>query len=90
MDSWDVHEEDGFTKPQPVSGGGPIVKEIKPKKKNYGISIEKFEWACRLYQIPDEEAMDALSWVGVAVQAANEAPDLELQAMRRERFSRNY
>lgn len=86
MDSWDVHEEDGFKAPQPISGGGPIVKEVKPKKKNYGISIEKFEWACRLYQIPDEDTMEALQWVGVCVEAANEAPDLELKALRRERF----
>lgn len=88
MDSWDVHDEAPAKTRAPIAGSsGPIVKEIKPKRKNYGISIEKFEWACRLYQIKTEDALTALSWVGTAVQAANDAGEIELKKLRRERFS---
>lgn len=88
MDSWDAPEESTTKSRPPISGqSGPIVKEIKAKKKNYGISVEKFEWACRLYQIKPEDALVALSWVGTAVQAANDAGEIELKKQRRERFS---
>lgn len=89
MDSWDAHDENPTkTTRAPIAGtSGPVVKEIKAKKKNYGISIEKFEWACRIYQIKPEDALTALSWVGTAVQAANDAGEIELKKLRRERFS---
>lgn len=88
MDSWDAPEETVTKSRPPISGqSGPIIKEVKPKKKNYGISVEKFEWACRLYQIKSENSLTALSWVGTAVQAANDAGEIEIKKMRRERFS---
>lgn len=87
MDSWDAHDETPTRSKAPISGGGPVVKEIKQKKKNYGISVEKFEWACRLYQIKPDDALTALSWVGTAVQAANDAGEIEIKKLRKERFS---
>lgn len=84
MDSWEVDADPMRIAPNP---NGPQVTEKVAKKKQYGISVEKFEWACRLHRVQDEDALSALAWVGIAVKAANDAPELEIKRMRRERFN---
>lgn len=80
MDSWDVDIDPVSTAPRV---GAPVTE--KKKKKQYGISVEKFQWACQLHLVVPEDQLEALTWCGIAVQAANEAPELEIIKQRQER-----
>jgi len=82
IDSWEVDADPvKQTSPRP----GQVKVTDRSKKKQYGISVEKFDWACRLHQVEGADQLEALTWVGIVVKAANEAPELEILKMREER-----
>ena len=70
IDSWE--EED------------KIDKSVKRKK--FSLSIEKFSFSCDLFNVKREDRMEAMEWVNVAVEAANEAPELFIREERRKRW----
>jgi hypothetical protein len=81
MDSWEVDADPVKNTPRP--GHAPMTE--KKKKRQYGLSVEKFNWACQLHMVKQEDQLTALTWCGIAVKAANEAPDLQLIKQRKER-----
>lgn len=58
------------------------------KRRKYAPSIEKFNFACELYGVKQEDKLEAMEWVHAAVEAANEAPEMFIRAERRRRFGK--
>ena len=58
------------------------------KRKRYSPSIEKFSFACELFNIKPEDKMEAMNYVQAAVEAANDAPEQFIKKQREERWKR--
>lgn len=85
-------EEMTSATPTPVhQGGGRGVAQKQrnkgPKKVEYYVSIEKFNWACDLFNIRKEHYMEALEWVSLFSQKATEAPKMAMREIRKDRWS---
>ena len=74
--------------PSPLSAGGARgrSKPKGPKKIEYFVSIEKFNWACSLFNVPKDRYMEALEWASFFSSKATEAPKAALQELRRDRW----
>lgn len=66
--------------------GNHRQKPKGPKKVEYYVSIEKFNWACSLFDVPKDKYMEALEWASFFSSKATEAPRHALQELRRERW----
>jgi len=76
--------------PSPVGmgKGRGASRKRGPKKVEYYVSIEKFNWACKLYNVPQPKYMEALEWVSFFSQKATEAPKIAIQEIRKDRWSK--
>ena len=73
--------------PAPLHQGGKARQKPKgPKKVEYYVSIEKFNWACSLYNVPKDKYMEALEWASFFSSKATEAPKSAMQELRRDRW----
>lgn len=63
-------------------------EKTKVEKTRYGISIEKFNWACQLYQVERENMREALQWASMYSQAAEEAADMAMIEARKRVWGR--
>lgn len=73
--------------PAPLAQGGRSRARPKgPKKIEYYVSIEKFNWACSLFNVPKDKYMEALEWASFFSAKATEAPKSALQELRKERW----
>ena len=59
--------------------------KVKEKKVSYHISIEKFNFACDLFQVKPEDKKEALKWAAIVANAATEAPEVVIREARRRR-----
>lgn len=64
-------------------------EKTKVERTKYGISIEKFNWATNLYQVKQEDLRDALQWVSMYSQAAEEAADMVMIENRKKAWGKN-
>lgn len=64
-------------------------EKTKVEKKKYGISIEKFNWACQLYQVPQSEMREAFSYASLFAKSAEEAADMIMIENRKRAWGKN-
>jgi hypothetical protein len=64
-------------------------EKTKVEKTRYGISIEKFNWATNLYQVKQEDLREALQWVSIFSNAAEEAADMIMIENRKKAWGKN-
>ena len=57
-----------------------------PKKVEYYVSIEKFNWACDLFNVPQTHKMEALEWASFFSSKATDGPKVAIQEIRRDRW----
>lgn len=60
----------------------------KIKKIEYSLSIEKFNFACGLFAVKDDDKLEALKWASSLSKAASEAPQWELMKARKARWGK--
>lgn len=81
------HEKTEETKTTSLAANSNRAK-AKLKKVEYSLSIEKFNFACSLFAVKDEDRLEALQWASSLSKAASEAPQWEILKARRERWNR--
>lgn len=79
------HEKTEETKTTSLSAGRA---RGKIKKVEYSLSIEKFNFACSLFAVKDEDRLEALQWASSLSRAASEAPEWEIIRARRARWKK--
>ena len=79
------HEKTEETKTTSLSANR---NKAKIKKVEYSLSIEKFNFACSLFAVKDEDRLEALKWASSLSKAASEAPQWEIIKARRERWKK--
>lgn len=63
-------------------------QNIQLKKTKYSVSIEKFEFACRLFQVHGSNVMEAFDWASLVARAATEAREMAILNQRKRRFKK--